>query len=91
MPCGEVQTLPLSSWMADKDPIWERIVRQHKLKPRRLAEVAFWAFGDFAFRQSSDVISSMTKIRTAGFYDTVDTEELYLALLRQYREARILP
>jgi nucleoside-diphosphate-sugar epimerase len=91
MPCGEVQTLSLNQWMADKDPIWERIVRQHKLKPRRLDEVALWAFGDFVFRQSCDVISSMTKIRIAGFHDTVDSEELYLAILRQYREARILP
>ena len=91
MPCGDVQTLPLGLWMADKDPIWQRIVRQHKLTPSRLDEVAVWAFGDFVFRQSSEVISSMTKIRTVGFHDTVDTEELYLAILRQYREARILP
>jgi hypothetical protein len=33
----------------------------------------------------------MTKIRAAGFHDAVDTEELYLAILQQYREARILP
>jgi nucleoside-diphosphate-sugar epimerase len=91
MPCGEVQTLSLPQWAADKDPVWERIVRRHKLKSCRLDEVALWPFGDFVFRQSCDVISSMTKIRTAGFQDTVDTEELYLSILRQYREARILP
>jgi nucleoside-diphosphate-sugar epimerase len=91
MPCGEVQTLSLAEWVADKEPVWDRIVRHHKLKPRRLGEVALWAFGDFAFRQSCDVISSMTKIRIVGFHDTLDTEELYLAILRQYREARILP
>ena len=73
--------------MADKGRIWERVVKQHKLQPRRLDEVALWPFGDFVFRQSCDVISSMTKIRTAGFHDTVDTEELYLSILRQYREA----
>jgi|SRR6266566_1596065 len=89
--CGEMQTLSLSQWMADKDPIWERIVRRHKLKPRRLGRVVLWAFGDFVFCQSCDVISSMTKIRTAGFHDTVDTEDLYLAILQQYREAGILP
>jgi hypothetical protein len=33
----------------------------------------------------------MTKIRKAGFHDVVDTEEMYLAILRQYQEARILP
>src|SRR5262249_46051685 len=91
MPCGEVQTRSLTQWMADKNPVWEQIVRQYKLKSCRLDEVALWSFGDFVFRQSCDVISSMTKIRTAGFHDTVDTEELYLLILRQYREARILP
>ena len=91
MACGEVQTLSLAQWLADKGPIWERVVKQHKLQPRRLDEVALWPFGDFVFRQSCDVISSMTKIRTAGFHDTVDTEELYLSILRQYREARIVP
>jgi nucleoside-diphosphate-sugar epimerase len=91
MPCGEVQTLSLPQWAADKNPVWERIVRRHKLKSCRLDEVALWPFGDFVFRQSCDVISSMTKIRIAGFHHTVDTEELYLSILRQYREARILP
>ena len=91
MPCGEVQTLSLPQWAADKNPVWERIIRQHKLKSYRLDEVALWPFGDFVFHQSCDVISSMTKIRAAGFHDTVDTEELYLSILQQYREARILP
>ena len=83
--------MPLSRWMADKEPIWERIVTKHKLEPRRLDQVALWSFGDFMFRQSCDQIASMTKIRKAGFHDVVDTEEMYIAILRQYREARILP
>jgi hypothetical protein len=33
----------------------------------------------------------MSKIRAAGFQDIVDTEEMYLAMLQQYRDARILP
>ena len=91
MPCDGVQTFSLAQWMADKEPVWEKIVKRYKLAPRRLSEVALWNFGDFVFRQSCDVISSMTKIRAAGFHDTVDTEQSYLAILRRYREARILP
>ena len=91
MPCGEVRTLPLGRWMADKETVWERIVTRRKLEPRRLEQVALWSFGDFMFRQPGDQIASMTKIRKAGFHDVVDTEEMYLAMLRQYREARILP
>jgi len=91
MPCGEVKTLPLAEWMADKAPIWERIVIRYKLNPRHLDEVAPWSFGDFVFGQRCDVISSMTKIRKIGFHEVMDTEEMYLAILQQYREARILP
>jgi hypothetical protein len=91
MPCGEVRTLPLGQWMADKEPVWAQIVAKHALEPRRLEQVAQWSFGDFMLRQSCDVISSMTKIRSAGFHDVVDTEEMYLALLQQYRDARVLP
>jgi nucleoside-diphosphate-sugar epimerase len=91
MPCGEVRTLPLAEWMADKAPIWERIVVRHKLNDRRLEQLAPWPFGDFVFGQRCDVISSMTKIRKIGFHDVVDTEEMYLAVLQQYRDARILP
>lgn len=91
MPCGEVRTLSLSQWMADKGPVWAQIVSRHGLEPRPLDEVTRWAFGDFMFRQSFDIICSTTKIRRAGFHDVVDTEGMYLALLQQYRDARILP
>ena len=90
MPCGEVRTMSLAKWMADKAPIWERIVNRYKLNPRRLDQLAPWSFGDFVFGQRCDVISSMTKIRKIGFHDVVDTEEMYLAVLQQYRDARIL-
>lgn len=91
MPCGEVRTLSLSQWMADKGPVWDRIVAKHGLERRPLDEVTRWAFGDFMFRQSFDIVSSMTKIRAAGFHDVVDTERMYLNLLQQYRDARVLP
>jgi nucleoside-diphosphate-sugar epimerase len=91
MPCGEVRTLPLAEWMVDKAPIWERIVMRHELNPHRLDQLAPWSFGDFAFGQRCDVISNITKIRKIGFHDVVDTEEMYLAILQQYRDARILP
>ena len=39
----------------------------------------------------TDVVSSTTKIRLAGFHDTVDTEDQILRQLAQYREAKVLP
>lgn len=88
---GEVRTLTLADWMKDKEPVWQRIVQRHGLKPSRLSDLAVWDFGDFVWRQDYDVVSSMTKLRRAGFHAVVDTEEMFLAHLTRYREAKILP
>jgi nucleoside-diphosphate-sugar epimerase len=88
---GTVRPLPLSDWMADKGPVWERIVARHGLQPTRMDQVALWPFADFLWHREYDVISSLTKLRQHGFHDTIDTEEHLLAHLRRYREERLLP
>lgn len=89
--CGVPRPLNLGRWMADKGPVWERIVRRHGLVARPMEAVIPWNFGDFIWGLEHDVVSSMTKIRLAGFHDTVDTEARILAHLQRYREARLLP
>jgi nucleoside-diphosphate-sugar epimerase len=91
MPCGQVRTITLAQWMADKEPVWQRIVKQHGLEVRMLSDIALWPFGDFQLRQNQDTMSSMTKIRAAGFHEVVDTEAMYLSQIAQYRAAKILP
>ena len=88
---GQVRTLDLALWMADKQPVWERLVKRHGLQKKPLSEIADWAFGNFLLRQGQDTISSMTKIRLAGFNDTIDSERMYLDQLAMYRKAGILP
>ena len=89
--CGVPRPLRLGEWMADKGPVWERIVQRHGLVAQPMAAVVTWGFGDFLWGLEHDVVSSMTKIRQAGFHDTLDTEAEILAHLQRYREARILP
>ena len=89
--CGEPRALKLGIWMADKAPIWQRIVARHGLVPSKLADVAVWEFADFVFGQDHDVMSSVTKIRQAGFHETIDTQQMLLDMLGQYRRAKILP
>jgi nucleoside-diphosphate-sugar epimerase len=91
MKVGEVRTLKLSEWMADKEPVWQRIVKKHGLKPQPLANVALWAYADSQLAQDYDVITSTTKLRRSGFHEIVDTEEMFVAHLARYREAKILP
>ncbi len=88
---GRPRAWRLETWMADKQPVWEDIATRHNLIQHQLAEIAPWAFADFVFHQSYDVFSIMTKIRRAGFHDTVHTEDNFIAHIKRYQEARILP
>jgi nucleoside-diphosphate-sugar epimerase len=88
---GVVRTLRLEQWMRDKEAVWERVVARHGLEPRRLDELAHWAFADFVMAQDYDVVSRTTKLRRAGFHEIYDTEEMVIDHLTRYREARLLP
>lgn len=89
--CGMPRPLHLGRWMADKGPLWEAMVKRHGLVAQPMEAVATWNFGDFLWGIEHDVVSSMTKIRLAGFHDTIDTEGRILAHLQRYREARLIP
>jgi nucleoside-diphosphate-sugar epimerase len=91
MELGQVRPLNLGVWMADKGPVWEAIARRHGLASTNIDDIVPWNFGDFLWGLETDVVSSMAKARLAGFHDTVDTEDRLLALLAQYRDAKILP
>jgi hypothetical protein len=77
--------------MADKGLVWDRLVAKHRLQPYRYEEIAAWGFGDFVFGSDYDIISDIGKSRRFGFSDSVDTEEMFLRLLAQFRKDRIIP
>jgi nucleoside-diphosphate-sugar epimerase len=91
MPWAPPQTIRLSEMMADKAPLWDRMVARHGLVPNRYADLAAWPFGDYVFGCDWDVMSDTLKIRRAGFVEGVDTEDMLVSLLRQYRAQRIVP
>ena len=88
---GVVRPIPVARWMADKEPVWQRVVARHGLKPTTLDNVAVWGFADFVFGQDYDVMSSTTRLRQSGFNDVVDSGDMLLNHIRQYRDAKILP
>jgi hypothetical protein len=56
-----LQTLNLADVMADKEPIWDAIVRKHGLKPYKFREIVSWRFGDMQFHQNWDSIVETMK------------------------------
>jgi len=81
----------LVEMMADKAPLWEAMAKKHRLQPWRFHELVAWPFGDYVFSCNWDVMSDLTKSRQHGFHRVVDSEEMFVRLLRRFREERIVP
>ena len=81
--------------MGDKGPVWDDIVRKHKLRPYRLRDlVPSWEYADFTFRYRQapfESLLSTIKIRQAGFLECIDTTEMFVTRLRNLQNDRILP
>ncbi len=89
--CGIVRPLHLERWMADKQPVWQRIATRHGLRFPDITDVALWPYGDFVWNIDWDVVSSMNRARAAGFTEHVDSEALFIDHLNAYRGLNILP
>ena len=90
LPCGVVRPMKLAAWMADKEPVWQRIVARHGLR-LKLAQVARWDFADFALGLEHDLCAATTRLRQAGFGECLDTPAHLLGQLAAYRAAAVLP
>ena len=91
MPVGQVKTVKLQQSMADKGPVWERIVARHALRPVPFAETALWSYGDFVFTPGYDIMSDTLKLRQTGFDRCMDTEKMFIELFERLRAARVIP
>jgi hypothetical protein len=91
MEIGPVKTVSLAQAMADKAPVWERIVAKHGLEPVPYAQTALWSYGDFVFAPGYDIMSDTLKLRQTGFGECLDTEKMFLDLFGKFRAARVIP
>jgi hypothetical protein len=91
MQVGSVRPLALQEFMADKEQVWDGLVRRHGLKPTHLADVADWAFADSVFRLAWDQTMSVVKVHQFGFGEMLDSEAMLSTIFDSYRKLRILP
>ena len=82
---------PLATYMADKAPLWAKMVEKHGLRPVPYDALVSWPFADFILNSGFDNISSTIKARRAGFAACIDTEPMFTGLLDQLRATRIIP
>ncbi len=91
MGLGPRRNVSLVKFMADKGPVWDRIVAKHGLRPFGYQQIVSWPYGDFVFTPEYDVISSTSKARRYGFHECVDTDEMFVRLWNEMRAERIIP
>ena len=91
MDVAEPVPTPLASYMADKGPLWDKLVQRHGLQPIPYETLVAWPFGDAIFNSGFDNISSTIKARRAGFAACVDTEDMFTGLFERLRRDKVIP
>jgi nucleoside-diphosphate-sugar epimerase len=84
-------SMSLDVVMADKEPLWNEMIEKYGLEPHPYKDVSSWAFGDFVFSWDYDMFADGSKARRFGFHEYVDTEEMFLNILADFRRNRIIP
>jgi len=88
---GPVRHVRLADAMADKGPVWDRLVARHGLAPTPFEATAAWGFGDLLFAPGWDNISHTVKARSYGFDAFLDTEAMFYRLFERFRADRLIP
>lgn len=83
--------MPLATYMADKAPLWDRMVEKYGLRPIPYGHIASWPFGDMIFGSGFDNISSTVKARRAGFHACIDTEHMFAEQFQRMADNRVIP
>lgn len=83
--------MPLTTYMADKGPLWARMTEKYGLRPIPYETLVSWPFGDFLFNSGFDNVSSTIKARRAGFGACIDTEDMFTTFFDRLRRQRVLP
>ena len=91
VPVAPPLSMSLVDVMADKEPLWEQMIRDHDLLPTPWADVSSWAFGDAVFSWDYDFIADGSKARRFGFHEHIDTRQMFAELIKDLRSRRVIP
>lgn len=88
---GPVRPVRLTEFMADKGPVWQRIIEKNGLENTDLQKVAPWGYADTVFRRYWDNAISTVKANRFGFTEMVDSYEMMQRIFDEFRAQRVIP
>jgi len=83
--------MTLNVIMADKEKLWDSMIKKHGLAHTSYKDVSSWTFGDFVFAWDYDMIADGSKARRFGFHEYVDTEKMFYSIFDDLRNRKIIP
>ncbi|MDB5864408.1 MAG: hypothetical protein JWO70_2214 [Betaproteobacteria bacterium] len=81
----------LADYVADKESVWQALVRRCDLQRIALSERVLWPYADYVFKPEWDIVSDTSKARRGGFTPRIDSAEMFLASFDRFRENGITP
>ena len=91
METGPVQTISLARMMSDKEPVWARIRERHGLRPYTLSQLVNWEFADWVYSSAFDQMSSLARVRRAGWTEVLEPAAMFRRLFARMRTDRLIP
>jgi nucleoside-diphosphate-sugar epimerase len=91
MEAGDVQTISLTDFMADKEPLWNDIVEKYGLQPIPYKDIAAWPFADYVFGTDWDVMTDTLKLRMHGFQDCLRSDAMFTRIFQEFRDSKVIP
>jgi nucleoside-diphosphate-sugar epimerase len=100
---GPDESFSLEQWFADKSDIWDSIVKKYSLQINSLSEIIGkshkYADNAFAYQENKTaanhrtdpVLLSTIKLRSSGFTEFMDTEEMFNYWFKKMRAEKIVP
>ncbi|KAI9201242.1 hypothetical protein LWI28_020642 [Acer negundo] len=85
---GEI--VKLEEIMKGKEAVWEEIVRENKLQPTKLDEVAVWWFADTMLNVEV-AMDSMNKSKENGFLGFRNSKNSFITWIDKMRSYKIVP
>ncbi|WP_247237382.1 SDR family oxidoreductase [Telluribacter sp. SYSU D00476] len=88
----EPQTFSMQEYMADKEPLWNEMVKKYNLAPYSLNQLVQWGFGDFIFNTEYDAFFDVNKARRFGFHEMhTDSIDYMLSAFQTLKDKKINP
>ncbi len=88
---GALQQVSLAAQMPHYKRLWDAMRTKHSLTSPAIDAIVSWGFVDWLLTCDYDVISNVNRLRKLGFHEAVDTEQMFVDIIMQFKAQKTIP